>query len=52
MEASLPICHLRWGQLLILLHSERPKLYTILTFLSEIGLKERIRALREASFFL
>ena len=30
------------GQLLTLLHSERPKLYTILAFLSAIGLKERI----------
>ena len=28
--------------LLTLLHSERPKLYTILVFLSAVGLKERI----------
>ena len=29
-------------QLLTLLHSERPKLYTILAFLSAVGLKEKI----------
>ena len=30
------------GQIVTLLHSERPKLYIILVFLSAIGLKERI----------
>ena len=33
----------KWGVSLTLLHSERPKLQTILAILSAIGLKERIR---------
>ena len=33
---------LKWDLLLTLLHSERPKLYTILAFLSALGLKEKI----------
>ena len=33
------------GQLLTLLHSERPKLYTILAFLSAKGLKEEFAML-------
>ena len=37
-DKSLP----EWDQLLTLLHPERPKLYTILAFLSAIELKERI----------
>ena len=32
------------GPILILLHSERPKLYTILAFLSAIGLKHILMA--------
>ena len=39
------------GLLLTLLHSERPKLYTILAFLSAIGLKERIAYMGPNSFF-
>ena len=41
MFISLP----NWGQSLTLLHSEKPKLYTILAFLSAIGLKEKFAPL-------
>ena len=46
---SLPF---KWGQLLTLLHSERPKLYTILAFLSAIGLIGRICSYRNDFFLL
>ena len=42
-EEALP----KSGLQLTLLHSERPKLYAILAFLSVIGLKERIFPLEE-----
>ena len=35
-------CFQKWCLPLTLLHSERPKLYGVLAFLSAIGLKERI----------
>ena len=38
--------------LLTLLHSERPKLYTILAFLSAIGLKKNMNLLLWEQFFL
>ena len=42
MEAILPVSFLPLvRKLLTLLHSERPKLYTILVLLSAIGLKEK-----------
>ena len=37
-RVALPV----WGLVLTLLHSERPKLHTILAFLSAVGLKGRI----------
>ena len=39
---SFVVCHLFFCNYLTLLHSERPKLYAILAFLSAIGLRESV----------
>ena len=41
-----------WVTQITLLHSERPKLYTILAFLSAIGLKTELATIEVANYFL